>query len=113
MPALALALRAVAYGWRQEQLAANAEAVSRLGRELYERIGSLAGHWTRLGRSLGSAVDSYNRALGTLESRVLVTARRLQELHVVPDDTGLSVPVPVDAAPRTVPAAVQPERRAR
>lgn len=122
-------LRAVAYGWRQEQLAENAEAISRLGRELYERIGSLAGHWTRLGRSLGSAVDSYNRALGTLESRVLVTARRLQQLHAVPDDTGLPVPGPVDAAPRTVPAAVQsgdpdaaapgdgaagaPERRAR
>ena len=75
-------LRAVAYGWQQERIARNAEEVSTLGRELYERIWRLAGHLDDLAKGLTRTVDAYNRTVGTIESRVLVTARRFKELGV-------------------------------
>jgi len=75
-------LRAVAYGWQQERIARNAETVSQLGRELYERIWRLAGHLDDLSKGLTRTVDAYNRTVGTIESRVLVTARRFKELGV-------------------------------
>ena len=71
-------LRAVAYGWQQEQIARNAEAVSVLGRELYERVWRLAGHLDELAKGLTRTVDAYNRTVGTIEFRVLVTARRFK-----------------------------------
>jgi len=73
-------LRAVAYGWRQEQLTENAEAIAKLGRELHERLATLGDHFGAMGKGLERAVDSYNKGMASLDSRVLVTARKLKDL---------------------------------
>jgi len=85
-PATLIALlRTIAYAWRQESLASNALAVHALGRDLYGRLSTMGGYLTKLGASLGSAVTAYNRAVGSLESRVMVSARKLAELGVSGD----------------------------
>ncbi len=96
-------LRTVAYAWTQEALAAHARDVFELGRELYDRLGSLGDHVDRLGRSLSSAVGAYNKTVGSLEGRVLVSARRLRDLKIVEDD--LKTPQAVEEAPRVLSAA--------
>jgi DNA recombination protein RmuC len=78
-------LRAVAYGWQQESISENAKIITQLGKTLYKRLGDFSGHMDRLGRTLSSTVDIYNQSVGTLERRVLVTARKFTTL----DDGGL------------------------
>lgn len=93
-------LKAVAYGWRQEAAAENAEAVAALGRDLYKRMSDLGGHFARLGRQLELTVEAYNRAVGSLESRVLPQARRFEALSAAPGDAQLAELIPVEAHPR-------------
>ena len=75
-------LRAVAYGWRQEQLTAHAEEAGRLGKDLYERMAVLTEHLNDVGQALGKSVLAYNKAVGSLETRILPAARRFKELGV-------------------------------
>lgn len=77
-------LRAVAYGWRQEQLAQNAEAIRKLGEDLYQRLANFSGHLQKLGRSLESGLKAYNNAIGSFDSRVLPGARKFVELGISP-----------------------------
>ncbi|HEX3817343.1 MAG TPA: DNA recombination protein RmuC [Chthoniobacterales bacterium] len=77
-------LRAVCYGWRQEKLAQNAREISQLGSELYKRFADLSVHFGKLGKSLNSSVDAFNKAAGNIETRVLVSARKFRDLGVAP-----------------------------
>jgi DNA recombination protein RmuC len=98
-------LRSVAYGWQQDALAENARAVQKHGADLYQRLSVLAEHVGGVGRGLAGAVTAYNKAVGSLEGRVLITARRMAEMGVV--GTGgkaISCPPTVDTAPRTLQA---------
>ena len=95
-------LRAISYGWKQEALARNAQEISELGRQLHERISVMAAHWTRLGKNLGDAVGAYNGAVASLETRVLVSARRFKELKAVPDGRDIAVLEPIEVVPRAL-----------
>ena len=94
-------LRAVAYGWRQEALAENAREISKLGRDLHNRLGILAGHFLKLGKALDKSVQSYNQTLASFESRVLPAARRFEDLKAAPENAVLPAPAPVETSPRT------------
>jgi DNA recombination protein RmuC len=96
-------LKAVAFGWRQEAVAQNAQEISELGRELYDRIRTLGEHFADVGDHLAKSVQAYNRAVGSLERRVLPQARRFQTLgaagskDVAPLDAIEVTPVPLSA----------------
>ncbi|MBU1228706.1 MAG: DNA recombination protein RmuC [Proteobacteria bacterium] len=94
-------LRAVYYGWQQEKIAENAQQVSELGRELYKRIVTLAEHFGRVGKGLSGAVEAYNKTVSSLESRVLVQARRFKELAAAPEKD-MPVLEPLDVATREI-----------
>jgi DNA recombination protein RmuC len=96
-------LRTVAYAWTQQTLADKAQEIHELGRDLHDRLATMGGHLDRLGRSLTGAVSAYNRAIGSLENRVLVSARRFGELGV--SSAGLDAPEPVVDVPRPMTAA--------
>ncbi|MBI5107126.1 MAG: DNA recombination protein RmuC [Rhodocyclales bacterium] len=97
-------LRAVAYGWTQQALTENAERISVLGRELYDRIATVAEHWGRVGKNLGEAVGAYNDSVASLERRVLVSARKFRDLKVASEDKEIRDLNPVEVVPRAVQA---------
>ena len=96
-------LKAVSYGWRQERIQANAQEISELGRQLYDRLLVLATHYDDVKRGLDKAVEAYNRSVASLETRVLVTARRFRELGAAHGDDIPEVQV-VEKATREVQA---------
>lgn len=95
-------LKTVAYAWSQEEVAENAREVQRIGSELYDRLCTVGGHIDKLGRALTTSVDGYNKMVGSIEGRVLVTARRMRDLRVTDDE--LEQPKEVSALPRTISA---------
>jgi len=97
-------LKAVFYGWREAHLAENAEEISCLGRELYKRLSDMGGHMERMGRSLNSAVEHFNKLAATTESRVLVTARKFRELEPAQPGSELVPPTQVETAARQLQA---------
>jgi DNA recombination protein RmuC len=97
-------LKAVAYGWRQESLTVNARQISELGAELYKRLGDLTEHLTKVGKQLDDTVKTYNKAIGTLENRVLVSTRKLHELHAAGGQDIITAPDPIETVPRIVQA---------
>jgi DNA recombination protein RmuC len=93
-------LRAIAFGWRQERLAENAERISKLGQELHGRLSLLADHFAGIGQNLKRSVECYNQTVGCLESRVLATARKLEALDAK-SERDINEPALLDEIPRT------------
>jgi DNA recombination protein RmuC len=98
-------LRAVEFGWRQERLAEHAGQIGNLGKELHDRVCTMGGHFARLGSSLYGAVESYNQTLGSLERRVLVSARRLKELGAADGTKEIDAVELIDVVPSKLQAA--------
>ncbi|WP_087116439.1 DNA recombination protein RmuC [Corynebacterium urinipleomorphum] len=95
-------LRTVGLGWQQETIAEKAQEVQRLGAQLYTRLGTMAEHYNRLGSSLDKAVEAFNATLGSMDSRVMVTARRLKDLDVPAHSSAAPVTLnPVSSRART------------
>jgi DNA recombination protein RmuC len=93
-------LKAVSYGWKQEALAVNARQIADLGRELYKRLTDMSGHLAEVGDRLGKATQSYNRAIGSFETRVLVSARRFETLEADMPDRSLDPIAEIEVQPR-------------
>lgn len=102
-------LRAISYGWQQERMAENAAAVSRIGRELFDRIRSLGERFDDLGRKLDGAVGAYNAAVGSFESRVQVSARRMAALGIAGEDDTLPEPPQLERATRRTTPSPDPD----
>jgi DNA recombination protein RmuC len=98
-------LHAVNYGWRQEKMAESAKELSALGHELHSRLGKFAQVFAKIGRALGTSVNAYNEAVGSFDSRVLVSARKLEEAGAASEAKDLAAPEPIELAPRQVQAA--------
>jgi len=98
-------LKAVAFGWRQETMAKNAQAISNLGKELYERINTMAEHLEKLGQNIEKCVSTYNQVIGSFERRVLASARKFGELGITKRD-GAQIPYlsPVEKTTRQISA---------
>ena len=94
--------KAVAYGWRAEEQAKNAEDVAKLGKELYKRLSVMGGHAAAVGRALDTAVGKYNQFVGSLESQVMVSARRFEDLQVDHEGKDIAELPPVEQSPRTL-----------
>jgi DNA recombination protein RmuC len=92
-------LKAVSYGWRQEQMAENAKEVSELGKTLYDRLRVFTNHFADIGKGLDRALDSYNRGVGSLEGRVLRTARKFKERGAIAGED-IEILEPLDKAAR-------------
>ncbi|MEL6935589.1 MAG: DNA recombination protein RmuC, partial [Cyanobacteria bacterium J06607_17] len=99
-------LKAVAYGWQQNAVTENAQQISSLGRELYERMRVFTGHLQKMRRGLDATVDTFNKAVGSLESRVLVSARKFKTLGAGTGDE-LETIEPIDRMPRPVQPMVE------
>ena len=104
-------VKTIAYGWQQEKLAENAQAVAAQGRDLYERIGTFGRHLGALGKSLRQTVEHYNKGVGSLESRVLPAARKFEELGVAPTASSIPTLEPIELDPREAQAEELIERR--
>jgi DNA recombination protein RmuC len=94
-------LKAVSYGWRQEQMQTNAQEVSRLGKDLYDRLRTFTNHFADIGRGLDRALDAYNKGVGSLEARVLVTARKFKERGAIAGED-IDTMEPIDKAARAL-----------
>ena len=102
-PATLLALaKAVSFGWRQQALEANAEKIAALGAELYSRLSTFSEYLGRVGSGLKSATSNYNKAVASLETRVLVSARRMSEMNGSTQTKTIDAPDQVDEAPRAL-----------
>lgn len=97
-------LRAVAYGWRQESLASSAKEVGQMGQELYRRLSDMGTHFRKLGRHLDQTVESYNQTVGSLERRVMVTARKFQDLETTSTQDVIEEIKPLECTPRSLTA---------
>jgi len=102
-------LRTAQYAWQQQALSENARAVFDLGRELYDRLSGMGRHLDRVGKSLTTAVGAYNQAVGSMESRVLVSARRLASLGIVAGDLPAPALVEETARPLSAPELIVAE----
>ena len=104
--ALFALLKAIAFGWQQQQVAENAAQIAEQGKSLYERMATFVGHVAGMGKSLEGSVKKYNEAVGSLDTRVLPAARRLKELGV--DAAEIEAPDSIEAQPR-LPARAEPK----
>jgi DNA recombination protein RmuC len=100
--ALLALLRTVAFTWQQDALTANARELMKVGHELYDRLGTMGTHTARMGTALQRSVEAYNQMVGALETRVLVSARRMRDLEIVEDE--LPQLTPLESGPRVLTA---------